>query len=87
MIFAMTFTSMCAGKIEAMVGLTRNARSKEEAVGIGMRLAWEKFPTDAGWHSHGCIVLQLPADWIAAEKVSMIQRLRTSLRSWHRVPR
>lgn len=47
---------------------TRNARSKEEAVGIGLELVRERWPFSDGYHGYQVEAIQIPADWIVLER-------------------
>lgn len=39
-----------------MATFTRRARSKEEAIGIGIEMALKEYPILGGWIDHACVV-------------------------------
>ena len=45
--------------IETIPFYTTNARSKEEADGIGMKLAREHFPPSDGWAGHASLAMRI----------------------------
>lgn len=47
-------------KIEMKAACTTNAATDEEAIGWGMRLAKEQWPTSDGWYNHGASYCEIP---------------------------
>jgi len=48
------------GQYGYTAGFTSRARSKAEAVGIGVEMCKAEFPLSEGWASHGCVAVQIP---------------------------
>lgn len=47
----------------SVAACTMKARSEEEAVGIGMRIAQERWPSEQGWYGWNAAVAQVPPEW------------------------
>lgn len=53
-----------SGHVEQTVMVTKDARSEDEAVGIGIRASIKRWPGKDGWGNNGAIALRIPDEFI-----------------------
>lgn len=61
--FSLSFSAVRDYTVSHTPAFTKSARSKQEAVGIGIELARKEYPVSDGWHSHGCVVVEIPDEF------------------------
>lgn len=66
-VFAMSISAHQLGASVHTVMITKRAGSTEEAIGIGIEAARNRWKDVDGWSGYQCAVISVPGEWIVGE--------------------